>query len=292
MDPSHRHEPVLAPSSSGHAHHARAPGAGSRPMPRLDEHLVRPEVTRDEIVRGERVVAMPSLPEHGDTHFGLDYVLGAHVARGYVGSNDLLTRFSHESDFATDTCIRRKGKDPATGDRYLEEVAFEIVNTQSAASIRARAEDVTARGVRRFFAIFVKKGEVAEWSVEEHRFVPVDPSAEIRDPTLAVPLTVQALLDAAEADNGVARALLAKKNPVLLADRQKQIEKGVEKGILQGKIAALLAVLEARALPVSDEVRRTITACTSARTLDRWLKQAVTAASAAEAIASPGNRRT
>ncbi len=197
-------------------------------MPGLDEHLVKPEVTRDEIVRGERMVAMPSLPEHGDRHFGIDYVLGAHVKADYVGSTDLLTRFSVESNFATDTCIRRNGVNAETGERYLEEVAFEVVNTQSAKALRIRAEDLTARGVRRVFAIVVKKGEVAEWSSEKGRFVALAKDAEIVDPTLATPLPVRALLDAAEADNGVARALLSKNNPVLAAAQKKQREEGRE----------------------------------------------------------------
>jgi len=89
------------------------------------------------------VVAMPSLPEHGDRHFRIDYVLGAHVKAEYVGSTDLITRFSSASDFATDTCIRRSGEDPKTGERYLEELAFEVVHTQPLKDIRARAEDLT-----------------------------------------------------------------------------------------------------------------------------------------------------
>jgi len=284
MDPPYSREPMLAPSAYGHAVRAYAPGAERVSMPGLDDHLVKPEVTRDEIVRGERMVAMPSLPEHGDRHFGIDYVLGAHVKSEYVGSTDLITRFSPGSDFATDTCIRRGGTDPSTGGRYLEEVAFEVVNTQSASELRVRAEDVTARGVRRFFGIFVKKGLVAEWSSKKGTFVPIAPDGEIADPTLATPVSVRALLDAAEADNGVARALLSKNNPVLVAAREKEREEGREEGLLQGKASSLLAVLAAREMAPSPEVRQAIAACKSARTLDRWLKKALTARSADEVV--------
>jgi hypothetical protein len=38
------------------------------------------------------------------------------------------------------------------GRRYLEEVTFEIINEQSMKDIRDKAEDLTARGVRRVFA--------------------------------------------------------------------------------------------------------------------------------------------
>lgn len=295
---------MLAPSASGHAVRAYAPGSprhgrpspSSRPKPRLDEHLVEPEVTRDEIVRGERMVAQPSAPEHGDRHFGIDYVLGAHVKAEYVGSTDLLTRFGPKSDFATDTCIRRRGIDPKTEDRYLEEVAFEVANTQSESALKTRAEDITKRGVRRFFAIFVNKGEVAEWSRKKGCFVPLAADAQITDPTLAAPLHVRALLDAAEADNGVARALLSKNNPVLAAaqemqreegrkeGREKSREEGREEGLLAAKAAAVLAVLATRKLTPGPELRQAILTCKSARTLDRWLKRAVTAATVDEVV--------
>jgi hypothetical protein len=120
----------------------KAPGAGASSLhlpgradfPRLDDHLVVPEVTRDEVIKGRRVVAMPAAPPHGDQHFRLDYVVAAHVAPGYEGSTDLLTRMGKKSDFATDACIRKTGTDPATGTRYLEEIAFEVVSRGRGAS--------------------------------------------------------------------------------------------------------------------------------------------------------------
>ena len=71
------------------------------------------------------------------------------MAPGYAASTHLLTRYGPWSDFATDVCVRRQGRDPETGTRYLEEVCFEVVDAQSNA-------DVIARGVRRIFGIFVK----------------------------------------------------------------------------------------------------------------------------------------
>src|SRR5262249_44675874 len=114
--------------------------------------------------RGERYVTMGSLGPHAYQHFRLDYVLGAYVQDDYVGATDLLTRASTQSDFASDTCIHKAGNDPATGTRYLEEIAFEIVNEQPVSKVTAKVEDLSRRGVRRIFAIFVKKREVKEWS--------------------------------------------------------------------------------------------------------------------------------
>lgn len=307
MDRHSHREPMLAPSANGASVRAYAPGAGSRPpagsWPKLDDHLVEPEVTRDEVVRGERMVAMPSLPEHGDRHFSLDYVLGAHLKRDYVGSTDLITRFGGKSDFATDTCIRKTGKNPRTGERYLEEVAFEVIHTQSDKEVRTRAEDISARGVRRFFAIFVKKGVVAEWLAKQKSFAPLDLDGEISDRTLATPVRVRALLDAVEADNGVARALLAKNNPVLEAEQKRLREQGLEEGrakgveegvlkgrevgLLEGKASAVIAVLVARGQSISPDLRRTILACTDERTLDAWLRKAATASSADELLGAP-----
>ncbi len=211
----------LAPPPSGAAASLRLPAA--RDLPSVDDHLVQPE-TREQLVRGRRVVAMPALPPHGDRHFELDYVIRAHVKEGYVGSSDLLTRVAQGSDFATDTCVRRAGIDPRTGVRYLEELAFEIVNEQSLRDVTEQAEDLTARGVRRVLAIFVKKGTVCEWSTETSSWKQLDLDAPFSDPTLARPLRVRELLDAAEADNAVARALVTKNNPVIaeLKDRSRQ----------------------------------------------------------------------
>src|SRR5262249_27361143 len=160
---------------------------GRSAPPPIEARLVPPE-TREEHVRGRRVVAMPAKPAHGDRHFELDYVVRAHIKPGYVGSTDLLTRSAETSDFATDTCVRREGTDPATGTRYLEELAFEVVHEQSQRDITERAEDLTARGVRRLFAIFVKKGEVHEWSVGAWK--QLAPNALISDSTLSRPIAI------------------------------------------------------------------------------------------------------
>jgi len=204
----------------------RMPGAGD-PLP-VDEHVVKPE-TREELVRGRRVVAAPALEPHGDAHCGLDYAIRGHARRGYIASSDLLTRVAVGSDFATDTSVRKEGIDPATGVRYLEELAFEVVNEQSERDMIERAEDLSARGVRRVFAIFVKRDEVAEWSALEAAFRPLGRDDSLEDPCLVRPLPVRALLDATASDDAVARALLAKANPILEKARQEVRREGVER---------------------------------------------------------------
>jgi len=269
---------------------------GRADFPRVDDHLVVPEVTRDEIIKGRRVVAMPADAPHGDQHFRLDYVVAAHVAPGYEGSSDLLTRTGKKSDFATDACIRRTGTDPATGTRYLEEIAFEVVSTQREGDAADKAEEMLVRGVRRIFALFVKgPRRVCEWSPKSRRWMPLDAGARIEDPCLVTPLAVSALLDAALADNAVVEALKAKRNPEILKleaaaeARGEAIGKaeGRAEGEAKGTAEAILKVLEARGIAVSQAQREEISRCSDLARLSRWVVRASVATSAEEVTAEP-----
>src|SRR6185369_1353300 len=115
--------------ASGSSPALRLPGR--EPFPRVDDHLVRPEVTRDEIIGGRRLVASPAKYPHASQHGRLDYLLQAHAAPGYGEACDLLTRHDQESDFASDACVAKEGVDPNTGARFLEEIAFEVVSEQN-----------------------------------------------------------------------------------------------------------------------------------------------------------------
>jgi hypothetical protein len=263
MDPKQTPRMFLAPSASGSTA-ARLPGRGAFPSP--DEHLVTPEVTHDEVIRGRHVVAMPALPPHADRQASIDYVVLAHVKPGYVGSAELLTRVDEGSDFATDVCVRKEGNDPATGARYLEELSFEVVNEQSARDIREKAEDLSARGVRRVIAVFVKTGKVCQWSRSKGLWEPLDLDATLEDPCLSRPLLVRALLDAAEADDAVVRALADKHNPVIEALKDAGKKEGRDLGRNEGKAAAILAVLGARGIEVRGETRARILGCPC----ERW----------------------
>ena len=59
---------------------------------------------------------------------------------------------------------------------------------------------------------------------------------------------------------------------------------GLQEGLTKGKAEALLAVLAARGLPVSPELRERVLGCTDIGRLEAWLTRAVSAASAAEVI--------
>jgi len=58
----------------------------------------------------------------------------------------------------------------------------------------------------------------------------------------------------------------------------------------QAKAAAILAVLSARGVPVSDEARARIEACGDVAILDRWILRAVTVPSTEEVFATASER--
>jgi hypothetical protein len=276
-------ETLLAPSAYGGAVALKLPGRGG--FPPLDEHVVRPE-TREEMVRGERIYAQPALEPHADEHFRLDFVLGGHVSLGYVGSTDLITHVLHGSDFASDTCIRRNGKDPATGGRFLEEVAFEIVHEQALNKVTERAEDWSRRGVRRVFAIFVKKGTVDEFLPSTTKWRPLDLGGFISDPCLVRPLSVKGLLDAAVAKDEVARGLEAQDNPAILAMKAASERRAEERSQRQAA-AAVLTVLADRGLDVPPRVQAAIEGSNDLPQILRWLARAVTAVNAGDVLDEP-----
>jgi predicted transposase YdaD len=63
------------------------------------------------------------------------------------------------------------------------------------------------------------------------------------------------------------------------------IERGIDQGRLSGARAALRRVLARRQLAPSKGDEARIDACTDLATLDRWLDQAITAASVPDALA-------
>ena len=267
---------LKAPGSSAGAFHL--PGRGSFPL--VDDHLVEPEVTRDEIINGRRVVAMPAEAPHADKQVDLDTLLRIHVAPGYVASADLITRFAEKSDFASDTCVRREGIDPATGRRYLEEIAFEVISTQTEQKAAEKAEVMHRRGVRRIFGIWVKgRRRVCEWSAESGSWRLLEEGSQIEDPCLATPLPVKALLDAALVRRAVVQALESQGEPAIQELKAAAEARGRGGEEIAGSI---LKVLEARGIAVSSAQREEILGCTDMERLDRWLLRAGVATSADE----------
>ncbi len=233
--------PVTEPSP------IREPGSAPAPairLPGVDDRLARPE-TREEYIDNVRHEVMAGEPEHADPQAQLAYVVRACVAEGWIASTELLTRADRGSDFATDVCVRRKGKDPRTGQRYVEELSFEVANTQTLNDLEGRAKKLVRRGVRRVFAVMVREKEIREWRRGGWKVRSL--RSEISDRALHKPLRVRGILDAAEADRLVVEALMAKGEPYLMKLIEKREAKGREEGreeTLRRSIKDLCGALE------------------------------------------------
>jgi hypothetical protein len=262
------------------------PGRG--PFPLVDDHLVEPEVTRDEIINGRRVVAFPAEAPHGDKQVDLDTLLRIHVAPGFIASADLISRFAAKSDFASDTCVRRAGIDPATGRRYLEEIAFEVVSTQSESKVVEKAEVMHHRGVRRIFGVWVKgRRRVCEWSTESGSWRLLDEGSQIEDSCLATPLPVKALLDDALVRRAVVQALESQGEPAIQELKAAAEARGEARAKARGIAGSILDVLESRGIAVSSTQREEILGCADVDRSKRRLRRAAVAASADEVTAVP-----
>lgn len=263
---------LKAPGRSGSGMPRHLPGRGD-PFPRVDDHLVTPEITRDEVIGGRRVIVSPAHPPHAIQHTRLDYVIQAHVAPGYTVAADLLTRHDYDSDFASDVCVFKDGVDPATGARFLEEVAFEVVSEQSERLATEKASRMQRRGVRRVFAVWVKERRVCEWSAESQGWRLLDAESGIEDSCFVRPFALAALLDAAQADRAVVEALAAKRSPAI----QEREAAARAMGRAEGIAESILRLLEARGIAMSPEQRREILGCSDLERLNRWLLKAVSA---------------
>src|SRR5580693_1472800 len=145
-----------------------APRMASRPrrpasLPAVDERLVMPE-TRYESIDGEIVYVCPSDEPHGTYHSKLAALLEAHVIGDYNVAVDMLTRTSKKNDMAPDASVFPAARDPRTGGRRLEELAFEVVSTETLGHAAKKARALTARGVRRVLAVDIEHKRVLAWS--------------------------------------------------------------------------------------------------------------------------------
>jgi hypothetical protein len=246
-------------------------------LPEVDERLAVPG-TRFEIVDGRPVYVAPAREPHGERHSGVDGLIRAHRAAGYSVAVDMLTRTSLIDDIAPDVSLYPTARDPRTGGRQLEELVFQVASTESLADAGVKAAKLVARGVRRVFVLDLKRERVLEW-LRDLGWSPLRRGSRIEDPALAVPLPVDALLDAALTDDAIASAMRMKRHPEFLAERAE--------GEAAGEAKALLIVLAGRGLEPSDGERRRILEERDVGRLERWLAVAGTCADVAELLALP-----
>ena len=248
-------------------------------LPDIDDRLVEPE-TRYEMLDGELVYVSPADPPHGEHHLQLAALIEAHTGFEFEAAADLLTRTSKGDDVAPDVSVYPDAPDPRTGGRQLEQLAFEIVSTQSLGSAAVKAAKLARRGVRRVIAIDVERSCVLEWSSALGSWRELDPAGQIEDPALEVPLPIEAMIHAAKADDAVARALVARHNPVIEAVRAEDRAAGR----VEGKIEALVAILAARDIALDSAARERIVRERDPERLDLWIARAAVAEVIAEVL--------
>jgi Uma2 family endonuclease len=276
------------------------PAAGSE-LPPVDARLAPPE-TRYEVLDGELVYVPPCDEPHGRRQSKISALIEAYAARDFTVASEMLTRTSKTNDFAPDVSVYPKARDPRTGGRQLEHLAFEIVSTESLSHAGRKAAKLMGRGVRRVFAINIERVRALEWSASLATWSVLDSSYHIEDLTLALPLPIAALLDAAEADGPMARALIAKKTPEIeeviakgfadgkrkgFADGKRKgfadgKQEGFAAGFARGKAEALIAILDARGIALDGSERECILSEQDLAIIDRWTARAAACEDAAQ----------
>jgi Uma2 family endonuclease len=259
-------------------------------LPDIDDRLAPPE-TPYEVHDGELVAVSPCDPPHATRHSKISALVEAHAGLEFEVASDMLMRLTEVDDKAPDVSVFPLGPDPQTGRRQIEQLAFEVVSTDSIRRAGIKAAQLVARGVRRVFAIDVERSRALEWSAALGTWSVLDPTGEIDDPALDVPLPIGDLVHAAKADDAVARALIAKRNPVIEAvraqDRAEGHAEGKAEGRAEGKAEALLDVLALRNLPVDAIARERILGERDLAVLERWFARAMTCTTVAELFAEP-----
>jgi flagellar biosynthesis/type III secretory pathway protein FliH len=137
---------------------------------------------------------------------------------------------------------------------------------------------------------------VLEWSQDD--WTAFERTDVIEDPVFAVPLPIAALLEVTSTDDAVARALIARRQPLIEATIEAAAQHGREEGLQEGRqegrrdgqiaglIEAVLAVLASRGLAV-DRVRDQIVGERDPYRLSRWISRAALCTSADELFAEP-----
>jgi len=254
--------------------------------PAVDERLVASE-SRYEIADGNLVYVPPADEPHGSRHSKVAALLEAHTSADFDVAVGMLTRTSETSDQAPDVTVFPRARDPRTGGRRLEELAFEVISTESLGHAADKAADLASRGVRRIFAIDVVRIRAFEWSRELEGWTLLDPGGAIEDPTLAVPLPIEPLVRAIKADDAIAKALRAKRHPELLAERaegraegfDEGLERGIERGIERGRRLELRRLLTIKFGVIDPDLDARVADATSDE-LDTYLERLLSAASA------------
>jgi len=221
----------------------------------------------------------PAHEPHATRHNKVRGLLESHVGAELQVATHMLTRASETSDFAPDVSVYPQARDPHTGGRQLEQLAFEICAGESLSHAARKAGKLTERGVRRVFAIDVEHQRVLEWSCELQLWRFLDSDGTIEDPALAAPVPVRALLDVARIDDELVPAPVTKDTRAL--------ETAIADHVRHAKAHAIITFLTARGVPLEETVGKRMFAEPDLARLDRWIERAASCGSISELLAAP-----
>lgn len=164
----------------------------------------------------------------------------------------------------------------------VPKLAVEYADTgQDEDELAAKIEDLLAAGTMYVWVVRLNGPRRVEVHEPDQPMRKALPGTELEAPgVLSRPVRVEALYDLDTAGEVNFRHVLRRLTGHESLDGVR--EEGKERGRAEGKAEAVLSVLEARGVEVSEEDRRRILSCTDLPTLDRWLRQVATAAAAAE----------
>ena len=253
-------------------------------LPDVDDRLAAPG-TPYEVHDGELVAVSPADEAHASRHSKIQAIIEMHVAVEFDVACDMLTRLTKVDDKAPDVSVFPIARDP-NGRRQIEQLAFEVVSTQDLGRAGTKAAQLVARGVRRVFAIDVERSRALEWSAALGTWSMLDPAGHIEDTALDVPVSIDALVHAAKADDAVARAT-RQAQPGVRGSRRGARGKGPRQGKAEGLAKAVLAVLAARNVVVEDVARACILDEQDLGQLEYWVGRAMTCTTVAELFAPP-----
>lgn len=253
-------------------------------LPAVDDQLLA-EGCRYEIYDGVLVYYPPADELCGTRRVKVSALITVHVASDFKGALNLLTRTSETSDVAPNISVLPIARDPETGGRQIERLAFDVGRTASLEHSARKAAKLTARGVHRVFAIDVERDCVLEWSGALGDWTHLAIDAEISDRSLAVPLRVDTLVPCDSVQDAMARALIARRNRVIEAAKAEARALGRAQGLIDGKIDRLLTLLEAGGVAMADADRERIRGERDVTRLDRWIASAFRCTHIAELLA-------
>ena len=256
------------------------------PGPFRAEHI--PEGSHYELSEGHPVLCLPTGRRGGRSNLIGGEVLETDPA---VKSAGVDVGFSKDPSHlrAPDVSVGDFADEPgwAPGAPPL---AVEYADTgQDEAELQKKIAELLGAGTKHLWVVRLTGPRRVEIHEKGRKMRLAKPGDELTAPgILQNPVPVLALYDREAAHEATLRNLLQRRG---YASLEAVRAEGEVQGKLEGRRTAVLAVLEARRLAVSEGQRSQILASRDLDVLDRWLAGAAIAASTAEALAAPKSAR-